>query len=301
MLKRVWVWKREGHLLGGCLSVCGQYVFMTGSPESEDDECYWEDHVSLCAIHAVTGEIVSQAIIECDMNFDWQVSISSKHLRFSSDGLPEQIVSVFAFSDNFDDELWNHFAFRDHQLVPYFGQRIPSVAETFTLRWIDYQLDFEEGIFCDEETGLEEIHLEDAYMEFRAIPNGVARDAEHTEVVVFTGTGRIVRVGMDDPNTALELGEIRGYERHDWGSQIWRASTGGMFMYDDDRLFLYSSEDFFQPHYYRLQWRPDLHSSFPLATRMLIKTFALCMRRVLDGRLPRDIRRLLLKYLVLDF
>ena len=297
-------WNRFHDIPGACLSVCGRYVFTIGDPRNgHQDGISAETHIAILARCVESGEIVAETFVEVSEKHDWiwELRIPDKHLRYASDGLP-LIVSLSGYVGAEDIEA--HFQFQDNEFVPYLGQTrvmdVPLLLYMQMTRSDGPELEFDADVWTEEG---EEIDLRTNGKRERTYNCLVVmRDAQHQEAIIFTESERFVRISLDSPKIIRGVGEVRDRPRESRKvDQMFRGAMGRMIAYDSDdsSLILFDSEGFLDFNYYRLRWRPEIHHVFPQAIRRRIETFALCIRRI--GVFPKDIRRLLLRFQVINF
>ena len=297
-------WNRINESSGACLSLCGRYVFATGAPlQDHQDGTSSKTHIAIHAWCVESGEIVAETFVKVaddERDWNWELRIPNKHLRYASDGLP-LIVSLSGDANAEDIEA--HFRFQDNEFVPLVGIMMTAeLARLFNLETLRerppgpvlvFSGNIRKEIFLDKNENCER-----SFMQHMV----VARDAQHQEAVIATNSNRFVRISLDSPKIVRGAIEVRGMPRETCNFDgLFRGSMGRMIAHhpDDDSLILFNSEGFLDFNYYRLRWRPEIHHVFPQAIRRRIETFALCIRRI--GVFPKDIRQLLLRFQVIDF
>jgi hypothetical protein len=106
-------------------------------------------------------------------------------------------------------------------------------------------------------------------------------------------SGLAVVVDMDDPARVKELVVFRDAIHTD-RTQLFRGFHTRLWTVSP--LALWEAAPLFETFHEWIDWTPARHYLFSRSFRNAVKTLLLCTKRLMGGRVPRDMRRLLVQY-----
>ena len=306
---------KYGKVAGTCLSICGKYVFTTGGPRGDVDPTRKlpDQTIAIYAWSVASGKIVAEAQVEAYGYFIcwWTLCIPDKHLRFASDGRPT-ILCVHGWSPKNSNVLQHFFfdndEFRSLNYEEYYEERFPGQVqhvEPVPNLGAFFKTDERTGnLTCDPNFWKEGIPVGlSLTAESQTDGARLPKDANHDEAIFLIEPNVFARISIAKPTVIHETGKFDNLIHHFWCREL-RGALGRLLVEALDEsseyhLALFSTGGLLDKEYYRLAWRPELHLVFPQEVRRRVFTFALCLRRL--EVFPRDIRRLILRFLIIDF
>ena len=291
-------------MAGACLSLCGRFMLEMG-PAISEDGLQLDVDMAVNVWDLEKNQIVSTVVVEGAGlgDYEWTVRLRAKHLRYHNDSWP---VIVYVVGESSNLVLLRYMYILENGKISTGPKRLAGDLEASLeeLRNSEaWELEYDESVFVKEEEGGDEIRIDSAV---RHTTLAVGREATQDEAVGLTLDGedvpRLARIVLRDSKIIRELGQVRGTQPETCHFlSMFRGALGRLIMHEfyEKKLILFHSGDFLDPEYYRLPWRPEVHDVFPSKIRRRVEMFALCLRRL--NVFPKDLRRLLLRFQVIDF